>query len=67
MTASRGVLTITLMLALLAAPLAADAQPVGKVYRIGFLSASFPSSMSARLEAFQQGLRELGYAEGKSV
>ena len=37
MTASRLVLVITLTIGLLAAPLAAEAQLAGKVYRVGFL------------------------------
>src|SRR5262249_19662883 len=38
----------------------------GKVWRIGFLDA-FPSANNARLEAFRQKLRELGYVEGKTI
>jgi putative ABC transport system substrate-binding protein len=45
----------------------AEAQPAGKVPRVGFLSSLSPSSISARIEAFQQGLRELGYVEGKNI
>jgi putative tryptophan/tyrosine transport system substrate-binding protein len=67
MMASRRVLTITLMLALLAAPLAADAQPPPKIFRIGFLTAVPLSSISARTEAIRQGLRKLGYVEGKNI
>ena len=54
---------------LLAAPLAAEAQQVGKVPRIGFLSPSSPSDSRAphRLGALQQGLRELGYVEGQNI
>ena len=44
----------------------AGAQPT-KVPRIGFLSAVSPSTISARTEAFRQGLRELGYIEGKNI
>ncbi len=50
---------------LLAAPLAAEAQPAGKVYRIGLLSQGQP--VKAALEALQQGLRERGYAEGRNL
>ena len=50
---------------LLVAPLAAGAQPAGKVYRIGFLSQGQP--VKAALEALQQGLRERGYAEGRNL
>jgi putative ABC transport system substrate-binding protein len=38
-----------------------------KLARIGFLSATLPSFLSARADAFQQGLRELGYIEGQNV
>src|SRR5262249_25033731 len=37
------------------------------VPRIGSLSASSPSVVSARLEVFRQGLRELGHLEGKNI
>jgi hypothetical protein len=43
---------------LLAAPLAAEAQPAGKVYRIGYLSASSGASNPRNPEAFRQGLRD---------
>ena len=49
----------------LGAPLVAETQPVAKVYRIGFLSQGQPPN--AFLEALQQGLRELGYAEGRNL
>jgi len=50
---------------LFAAPLVAEAQPAGKVYRIGYLSIG--SGPSPRTEALRQGLRELGYIEGKNI
>lgn len=50
--------------ALLAAPLAAKGQSAGRVYQIGFVS---PASPGARSVAFLQGLRELGYVEGRNV
>ena len=46
---------------------AAHAQQAKKVPRIGFLSGVSPSVISARVEAFRQGLRELGYVEGKNI
>ncbi len=52
-------------LALLAAPLAAEAQPAAKVYRIGYVRAETPPA--GDIEAFRQGLREHGYLEGKNV
>jgi hypothetical protein len=57
----------TVSMSLLAAPLAARAQQAATVPRVGFLSALSISSMSARLEAFRKGLRELGYVDGKTI
>jgi putative tryptophan/tyrosine transport system substrate-binding protein len=45
----------------------AEAQQSTKVPLIGYLSVSSPSAMSTRTEAFRQGLRELGYVEGKNI
>jgi ABC-type uncharacterized transport system substrate-binding protein len=45
----------------------AQAQQPAKIPRIGFLSPTFPSTNPARSEAFRQGLRELGYVEGKNI
>jgi putative ABC transport system substrate-binding protein len=50
---------------LLSVPLAAEAQQAGKAYRIGYLSIG--SGLSPRTEALRQGLRELGYIEGKNI
>ncbi len=44
-----------------------QAQQPEKVSRIGFLSASSPSAQSVLLEAFKQGLRDLGYLVGQNV
>ena len=44
-----------------------EAQQPTKVARIGFLLAVSPSAAAARTEAFRQGLRELGYVEGKNI
>jgi putative tryptophan/tyrosine transport system substrate-binding protein len=60
--------TLTLLaLALVAAPLVAEAEQAGKLYRIGFLDASPRTASSARIESFQAALRELGYVEGRNV
>jgi putative ABC transport system substrate-binding protein len=74
MTASRVALTVTLGLTLLAVPLAVEAQPAGKVYRVGLISAAAPLSEMAGPEplhpfvrAFVQGLRILGYVEGQNL
>jgi putative tryptophan/tyrosine transport system substrate-binding protein len=62
-------LLVTLTLSFLVAPLAAHAQPAGKVPRIGYLSPGFATDpMRERfLEAFRQGLWELGYVEGQNI
>ena len=52
---------------LLAAPLAAEAQPTGKVYRIGFILTATPNETGHLLKALNEGLRELGYVEGRNV
>src|ERR1700682_6659264 len=52
---------------LLSAPLAADAQPTGKIPRIGFLGLASASSFGKQVEALRAGLRDLGYLEDKNV
>ncbi len=49
---------------LLAAPLAAEAQPAGKVYRIAFLGST---GYASQMEAFRAGLRDLGYVQGQNL
>jgi putative tryptophan/tyrosine transport system substrate-binding protein len=56
---------VTLGGAAVACPLAVSAQQAGKVWRIGFLSAVSRESGSRSYVALQQGMRELGYVEGK--
>jgi hypothetical protein len=67
--------------ALLAAPLAAEAQqpgsgstprPGGRLPRVGYLGSGYPADRSSRLfsylfEAFADGLREGGYVDGQTV
>src|SRR3984893_14231217 len=52
---------------LLAAPLAAGAQPAGKVPRVGYLSVFSPSNPYPPSEAFWQGLHDLGWIEGQNI
>ena len=59
--------SILVAVVLLALGVIAEAQQPKKVPRIGYLSGSSPSARSARIEAFGQGLRELGYVEGKNI
>src|SRR5262245_65222507 len=66
---SRGTSLRGLALGTLAAPLTAEAQPAGKLPRVGYIwpgSGSDPARLR-RFEAFRQGLRELGYVEGQSI
>src|SRR5213079_2406590 len=58
--------TVLALLALGAAPLAAEAQPAAKVARIGYLATN-PEASSQVREAFFQGLRDLGYVEGRNL
>jgi putative tryptophan/tyrosine transport system substrate-binding protein len=44
----------------------AQAQQPAKVPRIGYLTAASLSAITHRTEAFRQGLRDLGYIEGKT-
>ena len=62
------VVPIPLMaLAILGTPLAGEPQQAAKGPRIGFLSASSQSAEASRVQAFRQGLRELGYIEGENI
>ena len=56
-----------LLLAVVTAPLAARAQPAPRVSRIGILWLNPVSATGHLLEAFRQGLRELGYVEGQNI
>jgi putative ABC transport system substrate-binding protein len=47
--------------------ISAEAQQPTKLPRLGFLATVSPSIVSDRVEAFRQGLRELGYVEGKNI
>jgi ABC-type uncharacterized transport system substrate-binding protein len=44
-----------------------EAQQPTKIPRIGYLGFGSPSTIPTRIEAFRQGLRELGYVEGKNI
>jgi putative tryptophan/tyrosine transport system substrate-binding protein len=59
---------VTLAFGLCVAALVADAQPVGKVARIGWLASGFPPSEADRQRSpFFQGLRALGWVEGQNI
>lgn len=65
MRLSRTVSLVTLTLAILAAPLVSEAQQPAKRPRIGYMSLA--SGLSPRVEAFRQGIRDLGYVEGQNI
>jgi putative tryptophan/tyrosine transport system substrate-binding protein len=61
-------LIVILALGVLCAPLAAEGQPAGKVYRVGILGVKASDPGEARLwQAFRLGLREHGWIEGENI
>ena len=66
MTVVRATITVVFGLALLVAPLAVEAQPAAKVARLGWLTLDLAPNPHLR-EALLQGLRDLGYVEGRNV
>src|ERR1700675_3803408 len=60
-------LLLGLMAGALTVPHAAFAQQPAKSARIGFLAPASPQVLYTRLQAFRDGLRELGYVEGKNL
>ena len=59
--------SILVAVVLLALGAIAEAQQPTKIPRIGYLGFGSPSTIPTRIEAFRQGLRELGYVEGKNI
>jgi putative ABC transport system substrate-binding protein len=53
--------------AVLATARGGEAQQARKVYRIGFLGGTSPSQYAVYVEAMRQGLRDLGYVEGRNL
>jgi putative ABC transport system substrate-binding protein len=58
---------ITLLGGAAAWPLGARAQQAGKIWRVGMLDNTSPSLNAANVDAFRQGMRELGYVEGQNL
>ena len=58
-------LLVSVLMAVLAT-LAADAQAQAKVARIGWMSRGNPTATDPNMDAFRQGMRELGYVEGQT-
>src|SRR6185436_4489411 len=58
---------VTLIIAFVICGAVAEAQQPARIPRIGILIPASASFFSARVDAFRQRLRELGYVEGKNV
>jgi putative tryptophan/tyrosine transport system substrate-binding protein len=58
---------LALIVLLFAFNLTAEAQQTKKLPRIGYLTTSFAAEVTGRVDALRQGLRELGYLEGKNI
>jgi putative tryptophan/tyrosine transport system substrate-binding protein len=58
---------VAFAVSVVAAPLAAQEQQVGKIYRIGILEAIPAARNVANLDALRKGLRDLGYVEGRNL
>jgi putative ABC transport system substrate-binding protein len=63
---SRTLFVLVLLLAITAASPPIDAQPASRIPKIGFLGTA-AQALAPNIAAFRQGLRELGYIEGKTV
>ena len=59
--------SILIAVVLLAVAFIAEAQQAKKLHRIAFLLGGPSSFYSARIDVFKQGLKELGYVEGKNI
>ena len=63
---ARALVTAVFLLATAAAGPPVAAQQAPKIVKIGFLAPGTPANAAGFLEAFRQGLRGLGYVEGKT-
>ena len=59
--------TICLLITVLLITVLVAAQQSAKVFRIGFLASGLRAAAGRRVELFQQGLRDLGYVDGKNI
>jgi putative ABC transport system substrate-binding protein len=60
-------ISASLVFVLLCVAISADAQPTGKVRRIGYLSSLSATGGAPMFDAVRQGLRDLGYVEGRTI
>ena len=63
----RQIFWVPLCALLLALSVPVDAQQPKKILRVGYLAAVSAAADAPRLEAFRQGLRDLGYIEGQNI
>src|SRR5262249_15946654 len=67
-TMKRSLMLLLIVVVIVARGIIAEAQQQPtKIPQIAYLIGSYLSTMTARTEAFRQGLRELGYVEGKNI
>jgi hypothetical protein len=59
-------LSLVVAVCILGAPLGAGSQPASNIHRVGYLSNSSFTTSARQVEAFRQGLRELGWVEGRT-
>src|SRR5438309_2083403 len=64
---SKRIIRVVLCALLFALGFPAQAQQPKKIPRIGFVSGGDSNTPDPRVEAFRQGLRDLGYIEGKNI
>src|SRR5687768_13047873 len=64
---TRAAVPSMLVVVVLLAVAVAEAQQATKIPQIGYLEGGPRSAHTSRMEAFRQGLRELGYEEGKNI
>jgi ABC-type uncharacterized transport system substrate-binding protein len=62
----RKIINLALCAVLFALCSSAEAQQPKKIAKVGFFLASTPAAAAHNVEAFRQGMRELGYVEGKT-
>src|SRR5206468_7868235 len=63
----RAALGVVLVLTMVAAPLATEAQPARRIPRLCFLTFDPGTPQSSRFDPFFQGLRDLGYVDGQTI
>ena len=66
-TMVRQIVIVVTAFVILISTFSAHAQQTGKVWRVGFLAGSSADVYRVRLAAFRQGLKDLGYSQGKNL